>query len=328
SLLEGHIEKLALQTALDWDVLPCDTLYANGAKIGLPLRGATYAFGWAKLTGDAETEIPANLTFAGPGSYVIDTGRVSPAALDENGEATVPIIATEPGAIGNAKSATGVLGENVEGIDTYVPFVTATGGTDAETCESYRARLKFIDMLDKTPGSSGWHAFRLMRYPGVTRVCIDPCNCCDGLIRLFIFADGLFERGIPDQAFLDLVQGEVFDKKIGTGPYASKLLGLTGEVAAATPAAVDIRVSCSANVTLNQQAAAKAEVEAVMASLCPGAPVCKATLTNAVLLRAGCVGSLEFTVDDQYFEQDCANLSPKCGVLPVMGNFCFSNGLC
>jgi hypothetical protein len=326
ALMEGHIEKLISQNLWDWDAMPCDLVYANGAKLGIPLRGPAYAIGNALLTGDAGTAIPVDLTVNGPGTFGLDFTRTCPSMLDASGVAYVPIVSQVAGKIGNAVIPTqGVLGVATAGINTLVTYVQTNGGLDQETCDDYRARLKIVDALDRTPGSVGWHQFRAMRYPGVTRTCPNPYFCCDGQVSVFVFADGLFPDGIPDALFLENLQAKVFDTQIGSSPLGSRIFQTpTGVANAAMVGDVRIVVQCAKNITADQQQAAQRAAIAFFGSLCPGAAICKSLAINAMLVYVNCVGSLRFEYDSTKFTEDQTNITPAPGVLPKLTGVSFT----
>lgn len=320
TLLEGHLETIVSQRVWDWSAMDGDVLYSNGAKLGVPLRGATYATGNARLSGVAGTAIPTNLTFYGAGEHKIDISSTVPAVIGEDGTALVPIVAQVAGSIGNAPTPTNShLGVNVDGIDTIVDYLQAVGGLDQETRDEYRKRLAIIDALDNTPGSVGWHQRRAMRFPGVTRTCIDTCNCCDGQVRLFIFADGMFPLGIPDTDFLNRVQIEVFDTPIGATNYGSMLLGRTGRADAARIGYFKIVVRCTGKITSDQKVRAKAALIEFLQSRCPGEVISKNTLINTLLTYTASVGLVTYEfMDPSLFTEDDLNVIPECDVLPIV----------
>lgn len=325
ALVEGDLIKLVQDNILDWDQMDCDTLYRRGAEIGIPLRGSGPARGSAEISGVAGTSIPNTLKIVSGGiEYGIDIYRPFPSVISLTGTAVLPIVALDTGALGNQNQpGTGVLSTNIPLIQTFVPSVVATGGYDMETCEEYRARVKAIDRLDNTPASRGWHMRRAYRYPGITRVCFDTCNCCEGQIGMFIFANGRFSLGIPDADFVAEVQAAVFDTPIGSTTYGSKLLGRTGLVSAAIAKEIKVRVTGTYGMLPDSRKRAQDEIASFFEGLCPSQTICKSSILSIVSSHGSCPSNVAFEFSDG-FTDDGVNLIPDCSVLPILTEVCLA----
>lgn len=325
SLIEGDLIKLVEQYTNDWLTMPEDRLFAEALRqLSITPRAAGAARGFATISGAAGTTFPSTLSVMANGiEYKLDTSSTYPATMPLAGSVALPVIAVTPGTSGNQSTATsGVLSTNIAGLQNYVTNVITVGGYNAETVAEFRERAGKVDALEATPGSAPWHARRAYRYPGVTRVCVDRCNCCEGQVTLRVFADAAFPHGIPDSDFISRMQREVFDTPIGSSQWGSMLITRTGIVAAATRVDLKIKVTGVGNLLAQSRKKAEDEIRAYVASLCPSSFLCKATILSIVSSHGSCPLGVSFEFASGFNDNQDGYLYADCGVIANVTEVC------
>lgn len=122
------------------DTADIEGLRRWGAIFGITENPATASTGPVVFTGTNGTEVPASTEITIGGVFYTTDAVVTVAS----GSATAAVTASSTGSAGNVPAAaTGSLTSPIAGIDTEVTVDTGglTGGTDAETVESYRDRV-------------------------------------------------------------------------------------------------------------------------------------------------------------------------------------------
>ena len=325
SLIEGDLIKLVEQYTNDWSLMPEDRLFAEALRqLSLTPRAAGPARGFATISGASGTAFPASLSVVANGiEYKLDTSVAYASTMPAAGSVALPVVAVTAGSNGNQAVATnGVLSTNISGLQNYVTNVITLGGYNAETIAEFRERCAKVDALEATPGSAPWHARRAYRYPGVTRVCVDRCNCCEGQVTMRVFADAAFPYGIPDADFINRMQREVFDTPIGSSQWGSMLITRTGIVAAATRADLKIKVSGVGNMLAQSRKKADEEIRAYVASLCPSSFLCKATILAMVSSHGACPNGVTFEYTSGFNDNQDGYLYADCGVIANITEVC------
>ncbi|MBU8545798.1 MULTISPECIES: baseplate J/gp47 family protein [Roseomonadaceae] len=162
---------------LDWIAREANPLTATGARL----------VAWAALVGifrkDMETAA-GTATFGGtPGAILAEGSRISRTAdgiayrttalgtVGPGGSVTVPLLAEEPGASGNALAGAAVtlMGAASGILATGALATAAAGGADQEPEEDFRQRM--LDRYRNPPkgGAAGDYASWAREVPGITR---------------------------------------------------------------------------------------------------------------------------------------------------------------
>jgi uncharacterized phage protein gp47/JayE len=205
--LYGHLDWLARQ------ILP-DTAEAEilerHAAIWLTTGRvpASYASGRATITGSSGVTIPDGTLYkrADGASYA-----TSAEAVITGGVATVSLIATQLGQAGNADAGIALrLDSPIAGVDASATVTTAaiTGGADAETDDSLRARL--LERIKEPPMGGAKHDYIAwaLEVPGVTRAWCYPEEMGDGTVTVRFVRDNDASL-IPDEAEIAAVQAHI-----------------------------------------------------------------------------------------------------------------------
>ncbi len=126
------------------------------------------------------------------------------AVVDGTGAVTAPIVATVPGAAGNAAAGIGLtLGTAVTGITSAGTASTViTGGADQETDDDLRACMLFAYANPPAGGSQTDYVQWALAVPGVTRAWCTPCGVGAGTVLVQFMMDlaeaasGGFPQGV------------------------------------------------------------------------------------------------------------------------------------
>ncbi len=102
-------------------------------------QSATVPVGTLVRTSDGNLTFAVTAEAANPAWSAATSAYVRPAG---SASITVPVQCTAPGQIGNVQAGTiNLLGQSISGIDTVTNVLACTGGTDAESDASLRARF-------------------------------------------------------------------------------------------------------------------------------------------------------------------------------------------
>ena len=118
----------------------------HAKAVGITRKEASRASGNLQITGSPGTVIPNGFLFAVPASG--DTAAITfhtteEATINTDGEATVPIQATETGTIGNVAADTIIImvSPSISGIERITNLESTSGGAAEEDDESLRSRI-------------------------------------------------------------------------------------------------------------------------------------------------------------------------------------------
>lgn len=284
----------------------CSDLYDQAARKGVFPANAKRSVGYAALVGTPGTAIPNTLEISGAGdlNFKYDTTLASnPTVLNGDGEATIRIRSLLAGLNQNlAGTQTLTTSTVVAGINSDVTLLEpgATGGSDIEECEAFRAR--YISILRRGPITTNvaWVQSQFYGWPGVTRVCIvrgaanllaDPecgnvCSdvCSDDSFIVFPFFDDVYGGvcyGVPPQSLVDEMQTWFFGSVPGGGLGIAPI-GMRGVVRKAQRLMVDISFYGVSGYAAAASDRINAEISRVLLSICPGGVLCKADIDAAI----------------------------------------------
>ena len=232
---------LALGFAQTTDI---DHLSMRAEEHGVYRKDATYATGTIHVTGQAGSTVPAGLRLATEADADLDIPSVffvttETATLDENGEADIPIRATEPGIQGDvAAGSIVVLAQSRKNVYSLTNPQETTGGTDKEGLESLLAR--YLEHV-RNPGTSGNKADYKQWALSVNGVgdahCIPLWNG-EGTVKVVILGD---DKKPASSDIVDAVQ-EFINVNAGTGDRKAPI-GATVTVVPASTVTLDISAS-------------------------------------------------------------------------------------
>ena len=193
----------ALEIERLWDVATADTvaaslvdyawgdyLDAHGATLSLPRIDAVAATGEVTFTGEdgtiigVGTEVSTVQTTAeeDPQSFLTtESGTIS------GGTITLAVAAEEPGAAGNvASGAVELVLSPVEGISSVTNASAITGGSDIESDDAYRERIKLAWSAAQGSGSVADYERWSLGYPGIGYVRVTPLWNGPGTVRVVV----------------------------------------------------------------------------------------------------------------------------------------------
>lgn len=198
--LYGYLAWLALQ--LMPDTAEAEHLQRWASIWGVAQKPATFAQGTAIFAGVAGME-PA--VFPAGTRVQRRDGRLYQVLVDTaitagaNGTAVLPLAAIDPGDEGNAPAGTPLqLISPLSGAEAQgVSIAGLSGGTDAESDQSLRARLLTRIRTQPSGGAQRDYVTWALQVPGVTRAWCAPGEMGRGSVTVRFVMDGVYENGIP-----------------------------------------------------------------------------------------------------------------------------------
>lgn len=193
---------IALELERLWDVATTDTvaaslfeyswgdyLDAHGATIGVARKDAVAASGTVTFTGTNGTVIPSGVevstTQTSPDEEPVEFTTTEGGTVS-GGTLTVDAQASEAGAAGNvASAAIDVILSPVSGV-TAVTGSAFTGGSDVESDEDYRDRLRIAYSATQGAGSVADYERWALSHPSVGSVRVGPLYDGGGTVRVVI----------------------------------------------------------------------------------------------------------------------------------------------
>jgi hypothetical protein len=331
----------------------CDNLYKMAAQHGVFPRPASYAEGYAKLTGIEGSAVPPSLEIqTSAGSYV-SVGTV-PLTIPSSGSVTIRIRSLVPGPQYNSAGTvtTGTLATPAPGIDSEVTICGGQfcGGALAEDCEAFRKR--YLDRLAYQPRATmAWIQQKLLEFPCVTRVCVregaccrceaecGDCGCinCGNRMQLYVLFNGVFPCGIPPSNILEDINNWLFGENQGYGEGQVEI-GVCGQLFAPIPLMVNVFIDIAGCPTTSQKQIIEDQIRVLFERICPSMPLRSKQLE---LIIASVVGPeinaevrFEFIgYEDQappypqslVYVTACSDLEPECDVLPCLNTVTFTS---
>lgn len=332
----------------------CENLYAMAARNGVFPRPATYAQGYARLTGTTGAAVPSSFEIDTDQGTYVSVGTV-PLTIPANGEISVAIRALTPGPEMNADGEvlTGTLTTPAPGIDSEVAICGGQfcGGAAAETCEQFRKR--YLDRLSYQPRATmAWIKQKLLEYPCATRVCVregsccrcnaecTECGCknCGNQMQFYVMFDGVFPCGIPPYNVVEDITTWLFGEHQGYGEGQVEI-GVCGQIYQPKPLKVNVVVDIVGCPSSSEKQIIEDQIVALFRRICPSVPfrVRQVELIAAVVLGAGTDVSVRFeivgaegqtgwvTVDGAtVWVSQCGDIEPECDVLPCLNDITFT----
>lgn len=173
---------------------------------GVPRKAATAASGIITFSGLSGTIIPVNTVLQRTdGTEYLTTAEVE----ITGGTATVDVEALVAGAAGNCAAGTVIrLASTLSGVQSsaIVGVTGLIGGTEIETVEALRNRLRaYVQEPPKGGATNDWVTWAL-EVPGVTRAWAYPRHVGRGTVGLAFVCDNAVDTIIPDTSMVTEVQ--------------------------------------------------------------------------------------------------------------------------
>lgn len=323
----------------------CENLLAMAAQHGVFPKPATYAQGYAKLTGTPGTAVPPSFEVSTDLGIFTSIGTV-PLTIPDIGTIIVRVRALQPGPEMNSpgKTLTGVLTTPAPGIDSEVLICGGMfcGGADAETCEDLRKR--YLNRLAYQPhATQAWIKEKILEFPCATRVCVREGSCCrctddctsgcancGNRMEFYVFFDGTFPCGIPPQNVLDDLNTWLFGAHQGYGEGQVEI-GVCGKIYRPIPLELDVYIDISGCPSASQKQIIEDQVRAVFLRVCPSVPL---RIKQIELIVASIIGieinasaRFEFTQPhsiSEVYQVPCGDLEPECDYMPCLRNVYFT----
>lgn len=330
----------------------CENLYKMAAQNGIYPRPASYAEGYAKLTGVPGSAVPPNLEIQ-TNIGVFGSVDTAPMTIPSTGSLIIRIRAYVPGPTMNAdgNATDGTLVTTAPGIDAAVQICggQSCGGSIAEDCEAFRKR--YLERLAYHPKATmAWVKEKLMEWPCVSRVAVREGACCrcdpdceDGLgctncgnhIELYVLFDDVFPCGIAPQYLIDEITKWLFGEHQGFGEGQLEI-GVCGKLYTPVPLMVDVVIDIEGCPSAAQKQDITDQIRALFRRVSPSTPV---RTKQFELIVASTVGA-DVNIDvrfqvvgyenadppyprDLVYATECA-LEPECDVLPCLNEVRFT----
>ncbi|WP_298281271.1 baseplate J/gp47 family protein [Acidocella sp.] len=185
----GYLDWISEQ-AVPWSAAD-EYLTGWGNLIGVPQEDATFASGYATMSGLAGTPIPGGTQFAlSNGTAYLSTAAVSIAAGATS--VNVPMTAVVAGSAGNADAGTVIkLSTPIAGITTsgVVAALGFTGGADQESPDHYRTRVLEQYAAPPQGGDRSDYIEWALAVGGVTRAWVTPQGQGPGTVVVYTMFD-------------------------------------------------------------------------------------------------------------------------------------------
>lgn len=319
----------------------CDNLLVLAEQDGVFPRPASYAQGFAIITGVAGTVLPARLDVVASNGRNYGTVGTIPLAVPASGSFIVQVQDTTPGTDGNAAGTapTGTLATGVTGLNRDVVICGGSfcGGAGPEDCEAFRTR--YLARKQYQPrATQAWARAKLLEWPCATRViprggsCCNcsngsDCNCkqCGNTLDFYVMFDNAFACGIAPDNILTDIQTWMFGETQGFGQGQMEI-GVCGSIAMPIAFYVDVRIDIEGCPSVSQVAEIRSQVADFFKTVEPSQSL---RARQIELLVANIVGpqvnvsvALDPVVpnDQQVFVSQCGDLEPECDYLPCLRN--------
>ncbi|UTH76016.1 baseplate J/gp47 family protein [Chromobacterium sp. IIBBL 290-4] len=164
------------------DTADSDNLEQHARLRGLSRKGATPASGWLQIDGKAGAMVPAGLQVrVGDQLYVTQAadpqGNPAPDRLDANGQAIVPILASQAGTTGSQPDNLPVeLMQAPSGVRSPATLLKMNGGADPESDAALLDRL--LELIRRPPAGGNRYDYRrwAMEVDGVGAAYVLPLD--------------------------------------------------------------------------------------------------------------------------------------------------------
>jgi uncharacterized phage protein gp47/JayE len=272
--LYGYLDYLSAQLMPDTAEVEYLDRWAGIWKIAR--TPAAKATGTALCSGTSGAVLPAGALLRRADAVEYEV-TVETALAD--GAASVPIRARVSGASGNADAGAKLsLASPVPGVQSVAVVEACSGGADAETDASLRARL--LARIRQAPhgGADFDYAAWALAVPGVTRVWVSPLELGAGTVTVRIMTDETTDDGIPTGESVALVQAALDAAR----PVTADLT-----VAAPTPAPLNPQIALSPDTSAVRAAVQAELLDLLRREARPGGTILVSHLREAVSIAAG-----------------------------------------
>ncbi len=256
-----------------------DRVARMASLYGLALRPAVVSAGSIVLTGTAGALCPAGAeAVSGSGVVLATTSEVVVGAA---GSAVAPASVLMPGAAGNLAAGTALtLRSAPPGLSSQAAVAVLSGGADAETPDSLRARLLARLAAPPHGGSAADYEQWAMAVPGVVAAYVYPLRRGPGTVDVVI----LDASGIPGSALVARVQAYLDSvRPVGGGTDGCWVLA-----PAAVPVAVTAALVLASGYTLSGVTdSIQTELAGYFAALQPGETAVRNALGAILANTAG-----------------------------------------
>ena len=273
----GFLDRIA-EESVPWSATE-ERMVAWAALKGVTAKAATPASGLAAFTGTSGASLASgsSVTLQDGTAYV--TTAIGTVA---SGAVTVPIVATVPGALGNADAGTTLtLGSGAPGINATGIAVTAlTGGADAEAPADLRTRMLLQYAAPPQGGAGTDYVEWALAVPGVTRAWVAG-SAAVGTVTVYTMRDAT--SGFP-------VGSD------GVAAAETRDIAATGDQLAVANGIYPLR---PVTALVYSRAPATYAVNVVIGNLYPDTTAVRAAISAALaaaILRDGSVGGTSWPV--------------------------------
>jgi Baseplate J-like protein len=334
----------------------CDNLYKMAAQHGVFPAPASYAEGYAKLTGSPGTPVPQPLEITTTVGQFISVGTV-PLSMEADGTIVIRIRALTPGSSQNSAGTvtTGTLTTPAPGIDPDVSICGGRicGGAEAESCEDFRKR--YLERLSYQPRATmAWLQAKLLEFPCATRVCVregaccrctpecgdkcSDCGCksCGSKMEFYVLFDGTFPCGIPPKNVVEDITDWIFGDPQGYGEGQVEI-GVCGTIFAPIPLMVNVIIDVTGCPSNGQKQVINDQVHELFLRVCPSLPLRTQQIALIVASVVGADSNVEVRFEfvgyedqsppfprDMVWVTSCGDIEPECDVMPCLNEVTFT----
>lgn len=298
-MLHGHLEYLSRQLFLDTS--DGEYLLRQASVYDLSPTAATFATGTVTVTGTNGTVIEAEtvLLRSDGAEYTVDAD-----VTISGGTATAAVTAELAGADGTLTAGVVLTFESpIAGANSTAAVASSTAdGTDEETTEALRIRLR--ERLQEPPqgGAESDYLLWSKEVAGVTRVWVDGGGLGPGTVVVRFVRDNDVGSIIPSAGEVAVVQAYLDDRRPVTAAVT---------VAAPVETALDLTLAVEPDTTA-VRGAVEAELEDLLLREAePGATLLLSAIRTAIGTAAG--------LEDYTLTSPAADVTHTTGQLPVLG---------
>lgn len=313
----------------------CDNLIDLASVDGVFPKAASFAEGYAKLTGTVLAVIPVGTEMAFNGQNFRTVGT-SGSQISSDGTQTVRVRAVAPGPGANLATGAdiaGALSSGLAGVNSAVVLCggNACGGSDVEDCETFRTRY-LARKAYQPRATDAWVKQKLLEWPCATRVCkregscctditADGCDTCAGLFNYYVLFDGTFPCGIAPKEITDQITEWMFGLPTGYG-LGQVEVGICGLIYAITGVTVNITINGLACITPAQQQEIIAGISELFSTICPSNDFYARQIETLIAQIVGSASAFDVIMVSSgtgVVVNRCGDLEVACDYLPCLG---------
>lgn len=260
------------------DTAEAEWLARHAGIWGIARQAATYATGAVTLTGTSGVVVPSGTRLRRADGVEYLTS----AAITLGSDPSAPVIATAPGAGGNAAAGVGLtLVSALAGVQAAAEVSTGgiTAGAPAESDDSLRGRLLARIQSPPQGGSAAdYVAWARAAHPAVTRAWCYPEEGGPGTVTVRVMTDDATANGIPAAGVVTAVADAIADLR----PVTASVL-----VLAPVAAPLDFVLSVVPDTPSVRAAVQAAVADLIRRETAPGGVLARSHLQEAISTAAG-----------------------------------------